>query len=420
MVHKRIDPDPNCTPAAERLSACKPRVLETWEKKVRADVGEANFHTRKALFDSFPAFIDGIVERLKAPNVGFKPWKETKTAIDHGDQRANLEGYSLDEVIYEYNILRKVMLEILEEKEPLTFRDRDEILNSIFFALEKAACEFMRNKDGKRDAIEGSLRHSHAELGKEVKAQAMRIEQVTGERDQSTERTLTLEGEKALRETFVDTLTHDLRAPLTTIKLTAQMLARNPERLTENPGLIARILDAIERVDRMIQDLLDTSSVRAGQKLPLRKQEMDLVKLTREVCEEMSSVHGQQFRVEAKGAVSGYWDPNGLRRILENLMKNAYKYGAPQSPITTRVSEDGDFARLEVHNTGNPVPLEDQGKLFRPFQRAHAAQASGQSGWGLGLTLVKGMAEAHGGSVSVESSAEKGTTFSVRLPKNAS
>lgn len=384
---------------SKRIRERKTQILTEWEKEVRKHIGESNFHTRMEFFDHLPEFLDGIAERLDRRVKPANMRLHTRVAREYGLQRANLRGYSIDEVIYEYNILRKVMLALLEEDFPLTIRDRDEILNCIFFAIEKAVYEFMQNKEGKRNEAMHSLRESHATLGKEVEAQAKKIAEVTEERDQSEETKSNLEQEKALRETFVDTLTHDLRSPLTSAKITAQMLARSPERAQENPELIIRILSAIERVDRMIQDLLDANRVRAGQPLPLKKKKMDLVVAARTVCEEMSSAHGQQFRIQAKGPVNGCWDEDGVRRILENLMKNAHKYGASNSPVTTCISNDGKQAKLEIHNFGEPIPLLDQSKLFQPFQRSQSAQISGQGGWGLGLTLVKGMAEAHDGSV---------------------
>ncbi|HXH73521.1 MAG TPA: ATP-binding protein [Bacteriovoracaceae bacterium] len=105
----------------------------------------------------------------------------------------------------------------------------------------------------------------------------------------------------------------------------------------------------------------------------------------------------------------------GIRRIIENLCNNAIKYVSPHTPVTVRIDEDKDFVYLKVHNEGRVIPLRQQEKLFDPFKRAEG-RTVGQEGWGVGLTLVKGQADAHDGSVSVESTLEKGTTFTVGLP----
>ena len=97
-------------------------------------------------------------------------------------------------------------------------------------------------------------------------------------------------------------------------------------------------------------------------------------------------------------------------------MANAAKYSAPGTIVSIKLEKLDGLAKLAIHNEGNPIPVEEQKLLFQPFLRAKAAQDSGKKGWGLGLTLVKGIAEAHGGTVTVESSAEKGTTFTLSIP----
>jgi signal transduction histidine kinase len=98
---------------------------------------------------------------------------------------------------------------------------------------------------------------------------------------------------------------------------------------------------------------------------------------------------------------------------------NAVKYGAKGRPITIHVATTGERATLSVHNEGAPIPQEEQEDLFVPFARARATQRGGPRGWGLGLTLVRGAAEAHGGSVTVKSDAATGTVFTLRLPRDA-
>ena len=177
-----------------------------------------------------------------------------------------------------------------------------------------------------------------------------------------------------------------------------------------------RITDAVERTDRMISDLLDASRVEAGERLPLKLESFDLRRLAEEVCEELSLRHGSRFALESTGATTGFWSRECLRRVLENLLSNALKYGDPQAPITTRIVRVDEHVLLSVHNHGTLIPVEEQERLFQPFSRSGAAQASGKRGWGLGLTLVQGLVEAHGGMVKLESYPKEGTTFTVDLP----
>lgn len=106
-----------------------------------------------------------------------------------------------------------------------------------------------------------------------------------------------------------------------------------------------------------------------------------------------------------------------MRRVLENLCNNAVKYGAHEHPITVTLKQlESGQALLSVHNWGAPIAAEDQATLFEPYRRTKAAQRGEQRGWGLGLTLVKGLVEAQHGTVKVESTEASGTTFTVILP----
>ncbi|WP_375758285.1 PAS domain-containing protein [Corallococcus exercitus] len=235
--------------------------------------------------------------------------------------------------------------------------------------------------------------------------------------DQKTT-TARLEEERDLRERFVATLTHDLRTPLTAAKLNAQMLARKGADPTVLYKLVARISENLDRADQMIRDLLDANRIRAGEGIAVDIAPCDLTVLARETLEELALVHGDRFILDAPETLPGHWSREALRRMLENLCANAIKYGAHDRPVTVTLAEAGpDTVTLSVHNWGNPIPREDQRALFQQYRRREATQA--QKGWGLGLTLVEGLAQAHQGSVTVESTPETGTTFTVTVARDA-
>lgn len=223
--------------------------------------------------------------------------------------------------------------------------------------------------------------------------------------------------ERGMRERFVAILAHDLRGPLSAARLAADLLAQVPDRLDIRRDLAIKIEHNIERVDRMIRDLLDVNRIRAGAPLPLRLDACDLCALVEQVAEEARAMHGDRFVVHCHDAL-GVWSADELHRALWNLVTNAVKYGAADQPITLAVSTGPELVRVSVHNLGKPIPNSELPHLFDAFHRTTSATTSNRIGWGLGLTLVRGCAEAHGGHVEVTSDAS-GTTFVIELPLDA-
>ena len=231
--------------------------------------------------------------------------------------------------------------------------------------------------------------------------------------------TARLEEERELREKFVATLSHDLRTPLTAARLNAQMLPRKGSDPTFLYRSAARITENLDRADAMIRDMLDANRIRAGEGLPIEVSDCDLTPLARETLEELSLVHGDRFVLKAPESLPGHWSCDGLRRIIENLCNNAIKYGTREHPVTITLAQVGpDEVSVSVHNWGPPIAPEELKQLFQQYRRADSAEAGPHKGWGLGLTVVEGLARAHGGSVRVESAQETGTTFTVTLARD--
>lgn len=237
--------------------------------------------------------------------------------------------------------------------------------------------------------------------------------------EQLQDKIVALDVEKAMRERFVSTLAHDLRGPLSAVRLSAELLAMDRPGRDQCRELSVKIQRSVDRIDRMIGDLLDADRLRAGEPLALQLEPCDLVDVAEHVASDARAAHGDRFIVEHDEAVRGVWSPEELHRALWNLVTNAVKYGSPNEPITIAVKRDGDVARVSVHNEGSPIPPAEQSAIFDAHARVSAAKSGGRRGWGLGLTLVRGAAEAHGGHVSLTSDAESGTTFTIELPLDA-
>lgn len=177
-----------------------------------------------------------------------------------------------------------------------------------------------------------------------------------------------------------------------------------------------KIERSIERTDHMVRDLLDANRIRAGKRLPLRLDNSDLGAVADEVVAEFCAIHGDRVVLNAEPRIRGIWSAEEVRRALWNLVTNAIKYGAPDQKITVAVRRTQSGAEASVHNYGPMISKDEQGRLFEPFARAQTAAVGSVTGWGLGLTLVRGCAEAHGGRVEVTSAATTGTTFTIVPP----
>ena len=222
--------------------------------------------------------------------------------------------------------------------------------------------------------------------------------------------------ERSLRERFVSALAHDLRTPLTAAKMAAELTAmrRSDARTIE---LASRTIDNLKRMDAMIEDLLDVHRVSAGEALPIRREVCELGSLTAEVISHLTMIYGDRFVLSKSGPVLVNWDCKYISRAIENLCTNAVKYGSDKEKIRISIENlPNSFAAIAVNNKGSFLNEDDHQRLFALFGRGKVAESSMQKGWGIGLTIVKGIVEAHSGEIKVESDSISGTTFRFVCP----
>ncbi len=218
-----------------------------------------------------------------------------------------------------------------------------------------------------------------------------------------------------LREEFVALVAHDLRSPVTTIGLSATALLRSWAAKgggEEERRLIAAVAASANNLGRRVGDLLASSLVESRQ-LSLVRERIDLARFLPELVDRAAPLtRGHDVRVELPQApVLVEVDPQRIEQALGNLLSNAGKHADPGTEIELRVVVHPAEVELRVTNRGRCIPPEERARLFERFYRR-----PGTKGIGLGLYIVKGLVEAHGGRVWAES-AGGSTTFALTLPR---
>ena len=222
------------------------------------------------------------------------------------------------------------------------------------------------------------------------------------------------------KDRFLAMLAHELRNPLAPIRNAAQVLrlpALNPERLEKARGMIDR---QVAHMARLIDDLLDVSRISQG-KILLRNEPVDLAALVRATVEdhrELIEEAGLSLALELPAEpVLMEGDPTRLAQALGNLLQNAVKFTGSGGRVSVRLADGPDRAEIRVEDTGVGMEPEILDRLFQPFSQADQTLDRSRGGLGLGLALVKGLVELHGGSVVAASRGrDQGSSFTLRLP----
>ena len=224
------------------------------------------------------------------------------------------------------------------------------------------------------------------------------------------------------RDQFLSIASHELKTPLTSLHLVAQMAERNLDRNTQRacePVRVRKLVEqtgrSVARLTRLVDDMLDSSRIAMG-KLSFKTEHFDLTGLIHEVVERTGpqlSASGSSITVNAPGPILGDWDRFRIEQVVINLLTNAMRYGEG-SPITVDVAQANGIATVRVGDGGPGVAQGQQARIFEQFERA--TPHSSISGLGLGLFICKEIVERHGGSIGVESVPGVGATFVVHLP----
>lgn len=222
-----------------------------------------------------------------------------------------------------------------------------------------------------------------------------------------------------LRDRVMGILGHDLRNPLTTMTMAASRLLHDKQLTSEAHAAAVRIERAARRMTEMIGTLLDFTRVRlSGNPLPIRRAHCVLADIASEIVDESRTANvGHAIELATRGDTGLVCDGARIAQALSNLLTNAITHGDASRPVRVSIEGDDTAIVLRVHNEGPPIPASVMPNIFDPFVRGELAVGSSH-GLGLGLFIVREIVMSHGGSIGVDSTAEAGTTFTIRLPRS--
>lgn len=223
---------------------------------------------------------------------------------------------------------------------------------------------------------------------------------------------------------FLAILGHDVRNPLGAIRMGAQFLLLDDDLPKQYRTVAARIVGSTKRVTEIVSDLIDYSTGNLGSGMPIKPAPMDFAPECRQVVNEIRSLHPEcPMELDVSGDMRVVWDAARISQALSNLVANAVQHGKKGQPVWVTV-KGGEQVVLSVQNMGAAIDPSRLRAMFDPAQHFAIRSASERSGsdadnLGLGLYIAREIVTAHGGTISVTSTALEGTSFTVTLPREA-
>ncbi len=214
----------------------------------------------------------------------------------------------------------------------------------------------------------------------------------------------------AARDQLLLDVSHELRSPLTRMKVALELLPQSEQRA----GMVADVAE----MERMVAELLELERLRGGRGVTLVRQ--DLMPILREVAKGFQD-RPPGVRVDSRSReIPVDIDAEKVRTVLRNLLENAIKYSLPDSrAVEVSAAQNGERVVIRVTDDGPGIPERDIAGLFDPFFRVDRSRSKKTGGYGLGLSISKRIVEAHGGTIAAENNARRGASFVVTLPKSA-
>ncbi len=370
------------------LSNIEP-IMAEWEIFARS-ISAGEDLDQLALRDHAPQILLATARDMKSPQTAAERATKSKgkvhshinDALDgasdmHAVDRLGL-GFDMLEVMSEYRALRASVLQLWHDSLPEAHeRDVDDLTRfneSIDQSLSKAVASYTKRVDQARDM-------------------------------------------------FLAILSHDLRNPLGAISMSAQVLPMVSDDKTEILECGLRIAQSATVMERMISDLLDYTRTRLGAGMPVKPAPLDLGEIGQELFDEFRTSHPKRdIQYRTSGDLHGMWDSSRVRQAISNLVGNALQHGSEDFPVALSLSGEESEVFVEIHNGGDPIPPGELPKIFDPLIRGSSAEHPKHNrpgSIGMGLYIAREVAKSHNGRIEVISTAADGTSFTIRVPRDA-
>jgi signal transduction histidine kinase len=222
---------------------------------------------------------------------------------------------------------------------------------------------------------------------------------------------------------FLAILGHDVRTPLGAISMGAQFLLLDEKLPGKSLKIASRILSSTKRIDEIVSDLLDFATSHLGDGIPVSPSPMDLAEVCNNIVEEARTFHPERvIELEMAGDLCVVWDRARISQALSNLIANAIQYGPETDPVNITVTGEEKEIVWTIHNKGEVIAPEKLKTIFDPAKRfalrpAQERALAQTQNLGLGLYITREIISAHGGRISITSNMAKGTSFTIRMPR---
>ena len=220
------------------------------------------------------------------------------------------------------------------------------------------------------------------------------------------------------KDRFLAILGHDLRTPIGAIVTSTRFMLETGELPEPHRRLVSRMEGTARCMNRLVADLLEFTRTRFGDTIPIVTAEMDAARMVDDVASEVRvSYPGSVINARSTGETHGRWDCERLTQALTNLVSNAVHHGTEGAPIEIELDGSTEELVISVRNQGPAIETDQIERIFEGMKALGAPRGSDRRHLGLGLYIVDKIVRAHGGSITVQSSVEQGTLFTVHLPR---